>query len=316
MAPSTDEPRILVVGEALVDIVHRLDGSVTETPGGSPANVALGLGRLGRTPTLLSSIGTDDRGDALRRWLAESGVALVGTPRERTSTATAELDSRGAASYRFAIDWELDADDAPIADALHVGSIAVALDPGARAVAQIVDRHRGRALISADPNVRPSLVPGTVAARVRMLDLLARADVVKASDEDLAWMFPGVDLRRAGAELLGRGSALVVITQGAEGVIALREREAELRVPAVSVDVVDTVGAGDTFMAAMLDGLVSQGISGADGRARLRALHRSTLAEILQGAAEAASLTVGRPGADLPSRADLDALRARTTAPV
>lgn len=305
MAAAEREPRILVVGEALVDIVRRADGAVTETPGGSPANVALTLGRLGRAPQLLSAVGADRRGEEVRGWLAASGVDLVGTELERTSTAQATLDAHGAATYEFAIDWRVDAADAAPADVLHVGSIAAALDPGAGSVSEIVDGHRGRALISVDPNIRPSLVPDTVESRARIRALLARADVVKASDEDLAWLYPDVDALTAARGLLQGGPVLVVMTRGSAGVIALRGED-ELRVPAVPVDVVDTVGAGDTFMGALLDGLIPHDVSGSDSRARLTALDRSALSEILRRSALAASITVSRLGADPPTRAELD----------
>ncbi|MGW9111874.1 carbohydrate kinase family protein [Microbacterium sp. NPDC055683] len=309
MAALERAPRILVVGEALVDIVRRADGAVTETPGGSPANVALTLGRLGRTPQLLSAVGADRRGEKIRNWLAASGVDLVGTRLERTSTAQATLDARGAATYEFAIDWRVDVTDAVPADVLHVGSIGAALDPGARSVSEIVDRHRGLALIGCDPNVRPSLIEDSADSRERMRGLLARADVVKASDEDLAWLYPNVDAMTAARGLLRAGPLLVVMTQGPDGVVALRDDD-EVRVPAVPVDVVDTVGAGDTFMGALLDGLLLQGVSGRESRARLVELTPSALAEILHRSALAASITVGRFGADPPTPADLDAVAA------
>ncbi|MEV7632252.1 PfkB family carbohydrate kinase [Microbacterium sp. NPDC089318] len=302
------EPRVLVVGEALVDIVRRADGGTTETPGGSPANVALTLGRLGHAPQLLTAVGADRRGEKLQRWLAASGVDLVGTKIERTSTAQATLDAHGAASYEFEVDWRIDAADAARADILHVGSIAAALEPGARTVSDIVDRHRGLALIGCDPNVRPSLIEDSVASRQKMHELLARADVIKASDEDLAWLYPGLDAMTAARELLLAGALLVVLTQGSAGAIALRGDD-EVRVPAVPVDVVDTVGAGDTFMGALLHGLLRHGISGSTSRASLGLLSLPRLIQILRRSTLAASITVSRPGADPPTWAELYAQR-------
>lgn len=298
-------PRILVVGEALVDIVRRADGEVTETPGGSPANVALTLGRLGRAPRLLTAIGADRRGDRVRSWLGEAGVEVGGTVLDRTSTAQATLDSHGAASYEFAIDWRLDATGVLPVDMLHVGSIAVALDPGAAAVSQLVDQHRGRALISCDPNVRPSIIEDSEESRQQMRALMARADVIKVSDEDIAWLRPGVDVQTAAREMLSAGSLLVVITQGAAGAFAVRGEE-EVRIPPFVVDVVDAVGAGDTFMGALLDGLLEHGVAGPSSRKRLKALDLSSLSEILRRSALAASITVSRFGADPPTRAELD----------
>lgn len=310
--PSPNErqmPNVLVVGEALVDIVHRADGSIDESPGGSPANVALALGRLGRRPRLLTSIGDDRRGQAVRRWLEASGVSLQGRRAPRTSTAVARLNALGAASYEFAIDWRIELEGVAIADALHLGSIASTLEPGATAVADLLAQHRGRALISYDPNIRPSLIDDGHAVWRQTLSLIEWADVVKASDEDVAWLHPGVDVEDVARRWSQSGPGLVVVTLGSGGCLAVAPGF-EVRVPAASVDVVDTVGAGDTFMAALIDGLLGQGVFGASAREMLESLDAERMTSLLHRSAIAAAVTVSRPGADPPRREELEAAAA------
>ena len=297
-------PDVLVVGEALVDIVHRADGSIDESPGGSPANVALALGRLGRRPRLLTSIGDDPHGRAVRDWLAASDVSVQGRTAARTSTALARLDAQGAATYEFDLDWQVEAASIDIADALHVGSIAATLQPGATAVAELLDRHRGRALVSYDPNIRPSLIDDRDSVRRQALSLIVRADVIKASDEDVAWLHPGEDVTDVARRWSRSGAALVVVTTGADGCLAVGP-SFELRVPAVEVDVVDTVGAGDTFMAGLIDGLLSETAFGSDARRVLESLGEEQLSALLHRSARAAAVTVSRPGADPPTRSEL-----------
>lgn len=302
-------PDVLVVGEALVDIVHRADGSIDESPGGSPANVALALGRLGRSPRLLTSIGDDPHGQAVRKWLAASDVSVQGQPAARTSTARARLDAEGAATYEFDLDWRINADDVEVADALHIGSIAATLEPGATAVAELLDRHRGRALITYDPNIRPSLIDDRDSVRRQVLSLIERADVVKASDEDVAWLHPGEDVADVARRWSQSGPALVVVTMGSSGCLAAAPG-AELMVPAVKVDVVDTVGAGDTFMAALIDGLLDAGAFDEDARATVESLGEGGLTALLARSTRAAAVTVSRPGADPPNWEELNVVPA------
>ena len=298
--------RVLVVGEALVDLVQRADGSRHEAPGGSPANVALTLGRLGRHPLLLTSLGDDDRGRTVRAWLAASDVRVTGAGVGRTSTATAVLDASGAASYEFDLAWDVDTALAEAAEVLHVGSVATVLEPGATAVAALVADRRGAATISFDPNVRPALIDDVTAARARVEQLVALADVVKVSDEDLRWLFPDQSVEVAAAAWLAAGPAVVVVTLGGDGALALTAA-GRVTVPAPQVTVVDTVGAGDTFMGALLDGLIQAGLVGADRRDALREMPLGLLEQLLVRSAAAAAVTVSRPGADPPTRAELAA---------
>jgi len=301
---------VLVVGEALVDIVLRGGVPAGEHPGGSPANVALGLGRLGRRVSLLSRLGDDDRGERVQAHLAASGVDLApGTLAPgRTSTATARLDERGIASYDFELDWRLpDAVDLVPALALHTGSIAAFLAPGGEAVLELVHRARGRLTVSYDPNARPILMGDAGPARQRVERFVAAADVVKVSDEDLTWLTPGADPADVARDWLGLGPALVVVTRGGEGATGVCAA-GRVDVDAPQIQVVDTVGAGDAFMAGLLDGLARAGLLGADRSQALRAISQDALAVAARRATRVAATTCTRPGADPPTRAELVAL--------
>lgn len=297
-------PRVLVVGEALIDVVHRADGTIDENPGGSPANVAITLGRLGRSPQLLTALGQDDHGQLLRKWLAESGVTAVPIEIARTATATAELDAAGAATYVFDIEWTLAGAHPERADLVHVGSIAGLLEPGATDLLRLLDQQHDDTLVTYDPNIRPALIPDQDIARQQVEALVRRADVVKASDEDLRWLYPDRESRASARAWHGSGPAIVIVTEGADGAFAITE-SGEIHVPGRPADVVDTVGAGDTFMGAIIDGLIDAGWSTGSARAALRTTDTSHLMSILDWAARAAAVTVSRRGANPPHRGEL-----------
>ncbi|MDZ4268745.1 MAG: PfkB family carbohydrate kinase, partial [Mycobacterium sp.] len=185
--------RALVIGEALIDLVERAGTARTEHVGGSPLNVAVGLARLGRQVDFLTNIGADTRGRRISDYVKSSGVQLVpGSQRAaRTPTALASLDSSGSATYTFDIDWQLTGTpEVPPPVVVHTGSIAAVLEPGCLAVAALVDTYHLSATLTFDPNVRPALITHADTARARIGGLLERADVVKASDEDLRWIDP------------------------------------------------------------------------------------------------------------------------------
>lgn len=299
---------MLVIGESLIDVVRRHDGHVDVSPGGSPANVALTLGRLGHSPTLLTSIGEDEPGGLLRRWLAASGVDVAAVAARRTATATANLDESGSASYEFDIDWSLQGSTYQPDDSIgivHTGSIAAITEPGATAVVGIIRSLREQALVTYDPNMRPALLPDRAGSRKRVEALVAIADVVKASDEDLHWLYPGEDPMSSAARWRNMGPAMVVVTRGSQGAIALT-RGGPFSITAPAVSVVDTVGAGDTFMGAMIDALVAAGYSSAASRTGLAAIPHDVVEAVLQFAAGAAAVTVSRLGADPPTRDELE----------
>ncbi len=312
---------VLVVGEALVDIVRRTDGSSAEHPGGSPANVALGLGRLGRRVSLLTRLGPDAHGAALRRHLECSDVRLAPAsevPEAQTSTATANLDAQGVAHYDFRIDWQLpdavrsvtDLGDggALPAKALHTGSIATFLPPGGDQVAALIRDAAGRMTITYDPNIRPSLIGPMDAARTRVESLVTSCDLVKVSDEDLATLYPDAAPADVARSWLrrgdGTGPGIVVLTRGGAGALAVCAAGAVDR-PGRRITVVDTVGAGDSFMSALLDHLAGADLLGGPRRAALRAIGLDELAAMVEHAITVSAITCARAGANPPTRADL-----------
>jgi fructokinase len=301
---------VALVGEALVDIVHRPDGTVQEHPGGSPANVALALGRLGRKPQLVTSLAADDRGRVVTGWLEEAGVdvAAAAPTSGRTSTAMARLDATGAAHYVFDIEWQVDAELAEESSVLHVGSIGAYLEPGASGVESLVRHRRAMSTITFDPNIRPALIADPAAVRERVMQLVAIADVIKASDEDVRWLYPGRDIAEIAEEWHAAGAAIVVMTLGEKGARGSADCGV-VSVSPVATTVSDTVGAGDTFMGALIDGLIGERLVGADRRDALRSIGADRLQAVLDRSAAAAAITVSRPGTDPPWRGELADLR-------
>ncbi|UFU02321.1 carbohydrate kinase [Ruania suaedae] len=298
----------LVIGEALVDVVRTADGTVTEHPGGSPANVALGLARLGRHTELATWLGPDARGELVASHLRASGVHLVpGSERaERTPTAMATLAQDGSATYEFDLAWrvpEVALDDTVAV--LHTGSIAGTLEPGGSAVAEIAAAAREHATISYDPNARPTIMGSAEVARPVIERLVTLADIVKVSDEDIAWLYPGADDLEIIQQWVRSGPSVVVLTRGGAGSVGVRLTGGIVEVPAPSTTVVDTVGAGDSYMAGLLDGLWSAGMLGAGRRDALRLIDEETLRRAMTHAARIAAIVVSRAGANPPTTAEL-----------
>jgi fructokinase len=306
---------LTVIGEGLVDVVQRSSG-IEAHVGGSPLNVAVGLARLDHPVQFIGRYGRDAYGDSVAAHLRSSSVMMPWGPDELpTSVATAVIDDDGAATYAFDLAWELPA----LADRLafmlqgttllHTGSIATMLAPGAAAVLAAVEYAHPAATISFDPNCRPSIITDVDYARTQAEKFVTLADVVKASDEDLEWLYPGANALESARRWLsfGRseGPALVIVTRGAAGPWGITAA-GEAAVDAPRVEVADTVGAGDSFMAALLSGIVDRGLDGAQNRKDLRELPAEGLAELLAHAARAAAVTVSRPGANPPTRAELN----------
>ncbi|MEP7034304.1 MAG: carbohydrate kinase [Actinomycetota bacterium] len=300
----------LVIGESLIDLVHRTDGSTQEHVGGSPANVAVGLARLGYQIQLATHVGKDARGATIVSHLVKEGISLTegsvgGRP---TSLATSTLDAAGAAAYSFDLSWDLAA-LAPLEGLAHVhtGSIAATLEPGASAVLSMVQSARPNATISYDPNVRPSLMGDPHEVRAKVEALVGLSDVVKASEEDIAWLYAGVpipDILRLWGQL---GPALTVVTRGGEGVVVRLSITGELAAMATPVvEVADTVGAGDSFMAGLLSGLLdARLLGGPQGRERLRSAALADVRPAVERALACAAITVSRAGANPPRLAEL-----------
>jgi len=299
----------VVVGEALVDVVVSPAGTTTAYPGGSAANVAVALARLDRQAWFSTCFADDEHGRLIAARLDRAGVHLASDPAviERTSSAVATIGSDGAASYEFDLDWRLGALEltggvTPVV--VHTSSLGAVLAPGADDVVDILQRLRPTATVSYDVNARP-VVTGTgpeVVARVERVAALA--DVVKASDEDVEALWPESSLEESARHLLSLGPAIVVITRGPGGALWV-SRDAHGVVAAVPVVVADTIGAGDTFGAALIDGLWERDLLGAEHRDALASLDADTWSEVLAWAATVAAVTVSRPGADPPYRHEL-----------
>jgi fructokinase len=304
--------RALVIGEALIDIVEREGRVEGEHVGGSPLNVAVGLARLGRGVDFLTNIGDDERGGRIAAYVKASGVQLVSGSQnaERTPTALATLDANGSAQYVFDIDWQLTGTPEVTPPLVaHTGSIATVLEPGCRATAALIDTYRPSATVTFDPNVRPALIEDGDIARGRIDRWIERCDVVKASDEDMRWLDPNRSPEQIAKTWLALGPSIVAVTMGEAGAFALCAA-GMVRVPALRVNVVDTVGAGDAFMAGLIDALWSLGLLGAERRPQLARIGVDALTTVVQTAALSAALTVARAGADLPDRATRDAAAA------
>ncbi|OBH08020.1 carbohydrate kinase [Mycobacterium sp. E1747] len=296
--------RGLVIGESLIDIV---DGN--EHVGGSPLNVAVGLSRLGRPVDFLTHIADDPHGRRIAEYVKSAGVQLVpgSITATRTPTAAATLTEDGSATYTFDLQWRLSGTpEVPPPVLVHTGSIAAIREPGCLAVAALVERYRLSATVTFDPNVRPSLIADRDSGRARIEHLIERSDIVKVSDEDLRWIDPGREPEQTARTWLASGPAIVVVTMGARGAVALCSA-GEARVAARPVHVVDTVGAGDAFMVGLLDALWGMDVLGADRRAALRSISIDALTGALDTATLSSAATVGRAGAQLPDRAELGA---------
>lgn len=303
---------VVVIGEALTDVVSTPAGT-SNHPGGSPANVAYGLARLGVSTGLLTAVGADRRGEAIENHLAGSGVTLLPGSRSlaRTSTATATIAEDGSASYAFDITWDVEPQDLAQAPpkVLHTGSIASFLAPGAAKVKAILQQLRGACTITYDPNIRPALLGTHTEAKRVFEELVYLTDVVKLSDEDARWLYPLQAPEETATHILGLGAELAVITKGSSGSL-LATRATRLSIPAAASEVVDTIGAGDSYMSALILGLLTRGTDG---------LAPSVLEQIGRTAAMAAAITVGRAGANPPTgdelRAGLRASRDRRRRP-
>ena len=307
-------PVFVIVGEALVDLVgQRGSRTFVAHPGGSPANVALALARLDQQVTLVTRLGADSFGEMVVEHLQASGVRVERGPLAGTTTSLAVATlAEGSATYDFRIEWDIgDLEPLPAGTrCVHTGSLATALAPGSARVIDLVaaERRRGRVSISYDPNVRPALLGTPADARPGIERLVGLSDVVKVSDEDLRWLYPGRPDEEVAREWLSSGPALVVVTRGGRGVHAVT-RELSVHRPTVRIELVDTVGAGDSFTAGLLDGLLRADLLGGHRSEALAAIEEPTLAGVLDSANEIASVTCSRPGADPPRRAELTSAR-------
>lgn len=307
---TTGERLIAIAGEALVDLVLEPDGTTSRHPGGGAYNAARTIGRLGLAPVFVGRISSDADGRALRTGLSESGVRLDGIidTDDPTTFAMVELDRSGAASYRFYADGtsiagllpeEARAVMPPAPAALLVGGLGLVFEPQARAIAGLVGEAPSTTLVMLDPNCRPGAAPYPPVHRERLRELLARVDVVKASEEDLAYMEPEQPALLTARDWLGRGPAAVLLTHGSRGATVITAA-AEAAVPAPPANVVDTIGAGDAFGGGWLAGWIASGLDRGD-LGELDALVRTT-----RFAAQVAARTCEQAGAEPPYALRLD----------
>lgn len=305
---------VLVIGEVLVDLIWRTDESerVTPHPGGSPANVALGLRRLGVPATLATCWGEDPGGRLVEAHLRRAGldVQRFRGAGNRTTVALAYVDHvSGAASYEFLPAWDPGPIEvAPDVALLHTGSLAGVIGPGAERVLEACRHVRTTAggTVAIDLNVRPAALPQRDAYRAAAENLVRYAHVVKASEEDLEWLYPGLDPVETARVLLRLGPQLAVVTHGPRGATAITD-EHRVHVPAPVVEVVDTIGAGDAFQAALLDALLGYGQE-AEGKPRIPET-AVELRELLAHCTIAGALACTRAGAEPPSRDAIRVLR-------
>lgn len=297
---------IVVAGEALIDLLVHADGHLAAVPGGGPFNTARTIGRLGGKVAFLGRLSNDRFGVMLREALAadEVDLDLVETTEAPTTLAIAELDDRGSATYRFhtagtaAPGLTAEAVRRAMAqtpDALHVGTLGLVLEPMASVLVAGVEVAPEATLVMVDPNCRPLVIADREAYLDRLGRVLRRADVVKVSAEDAAFISPGVSLEEAARHLLAAGPSVVLATGGARAVLVVgRGFTFEVAVPAVAT--VDTVGAGDAFGGAFLARWMERGL----GRTDLA--NAAAVREAVNLAIEVASLTCQRAGADPPRR--------------
>jgi fructokinase len=319
---------VVVCGEALIDRIPPpppLRGRVrvggNDSPGGGPFTTARALARLGIPTRFLGRLSTDPFGQQLRDLLKADGadLSLTSFGPEPTTLAIADVDRDGHAGYRFVIEGTsapnltrqmLPASLAPDVKALHIGTLGLVFEPIATTIAALVDREHTDRLVMVDPNIRPSalsLLPPTPTLphkgggryRARLDRIITQSTIVKASDADVAWLFPTLSLPEAARALLARGPQLVVVTLGAAGAFGV-SANAQVRVPAPVVQVIDTIGAGDAFGAALLAWLHDH-----DRLSRDLRLEGEQLRAALEFACLVASLTCARAGADPPRRAEL-----------
>ena len=292
---------IWVCGEVLIDILPT--GPVV---GGGPANTAKALARLGHDVHFIDGISNDAYGQSARTELLRDGVnlGLALASDKPTCTATVTLDAAGGASYEFLIDGTATFDFAASwlpdpyryqPQALHIGTLVTMIEPGASALYDWAMQVAELAPIVFDPNIRPSVQPDRDLYEAAVEKWAALSAVIKVSDDDLAWLFPGQAIDDVANRWINDGAFLVVVTQGANGLMGYTA-EGRVEVPGVKVDVVDTVGAGDTVGAIVVEAMLAHG---------LIELRGELLRSVLSRAAAAAAITCSRKGAQPPFKHEL-----------
>ncbi len=302
---------VVVCGEALIDLVQCADGTQRPTAGGGPFNTARALARLGLPTAFLGRLSTDSYGKQLADLLVADGadLSLTSFGPEPTTLAMADVDAHGLTAYRFVVEGTsapsltpamLPASLGPDVKALHVGTLGLVFEPMASTIVELLQREGDQRLVMLDPNIRPALLTTIDGYRARLDAIITKSTIVKASDEDLAWLYPELGPEAAMDRILASGVRLVIATLGAEGACGASDGIC-IRVPAPAVDVVDTIGAGDAFGAALLAWLHDHGALSPNV-----SLDSGELSSALEFACLAASLTCTRAGAEPPWRGELE----------
>ncbi len=311
--------RIALTGEALIDFTAGEAGALAFLghEGGSPLNTAVACARLGQPTGFLTQLSTDLFGERLMGFLERNGVDTRFVLRSAAPSTLAFVERTPQTNrYAFYTRGSADATWAPEplpklpaeCRFLHFGSISLLQEPAATSIAALVSAHAGRCVVVFDPNVRPSLIPDMAAYRARATDWFAMADIVKLSDEDAELLAPGQPVEALAAQCLRAGARAVVVTRGSAGATLWRTGHAPLAVAAPRVEVVDTIGAGDTFTAGLSVALLAQGV---EHPARLGELDDTAWRAAMRFAATAAALNCTREGADPPKLAAVEAALAQ-----
>ena len=298
---------IWVCGEVLIDVLP--SGPVV---GGGPANTAKALARLGHDVHFIDGISSDAFGQSARAELLRDGVNLdlALASDKPTCTATVTLDAAGAASYEFLIDgtatFDFSASWLPDPyrlqpQVLHIGTLVTVIEPGASALYDWAMQVAEFAPIVFDPNIRPTVQPNRDLYEAAVEKWAALSAVIKVSDDDLAWLFPDQSIDDVANRWVSDGVFLVIVTRGANGLVGFTA-DGRVEVPGVKVDVVDTVGAGDTVGAIVVEAMVTHG---------LIELRGDLLRSVLTRAATAAAITCSRQGAQPPYKHELPSIEVK-----
>ena len=295
-----------MAGEVLIDLLP--DGDKQKAViGGGPANTAVALSKLGIKTQFINGISTDNYGKDCRQYLEKSGVLLdyVNYSDHPTSLATVTLDEQGNANYEFLIDGTATFNYTPeelpnllnvIPSVLHIGTLVTVIEPSATVLYKWASVIKSIAPIVFDPNIRPAVMSDRKFYLEQVMRFVELASVVKVSEDDLNWLYPGVEIDVVAHKLLKLGPRLIVVTLGDKGMCGYRDGE-RVSVEAVKTKVVDTVGAGDTVGAILVEAIIKHGLEKLSGQ---------LLTDTLNRAAEAAAITISRAGANPPTQAELD----------
>ena len=299
---------VWVCGEALIDLIPVRPGSDQRQaiPGGGPANTAHALARLDIPTEFIGGLSDDQYGQRMRAEFIAGRVGLTFTPEHQLPTCLAivSIDVDGGATYEFKIDgtatFAFTAENLPDPkviqpDAIYIGTLATIIEPGASILKDWIIQAKDYAPIIYDPNIRSSVISDISRYQEVVKEWVALSNVVKASEDDLAWLYPDTDPLEIARSWVSIGVQLVVVTKGENGIVGVTKNQ-EVSIPGIKVDVIDTVGAGDTVGAVLVEALVEFGLEKLTSELLSHTLHRAALA---------AAITCSRAGANPPTKAEL-----------